>query len=75
MPCYNEAATIGEIVKRVLASPFTAELIIVDDGSTDRTRHLLAGFDDPRVKVVLQPENRGKGRRSARGSPKPRPTT
>ena len=67
MPCYNETATIGEIVKRVLASPHTAELVIVDDGSTDGTRDLLQAFDDPRVQVVLQPHNQGKGAAIRRG--------
>jgi glycosyltransferase involved in cell wall biosynthesis len=67
MPCYNESATIGEIVKRVLASPHTAELLIVDDGSTDGTRDLLASFDDERVRVLLQPENQGKGAAIRRG--------
>ncbi len=67
MPCYNETATIAEIVKRVLASPFTAELVIVDDGSTDGTRELLEGFDDPRVRVLLQPHNQGKGAAIRRG--------
>jgi glycosyltransferase involved in cell wall biosynthesis len=67
MPCYNEAATIGEIVKRVLASPHTAELLIIDDGSTDGTRDLLAAFDDERVRILLQPENLGKGAAIRRG--------
>jgi glycosyltransferase involved in cell wall biosynthesis len=67
MPCYNESATIGEIVKRVLASPHTAELVIVDDGSTDGTRDLLAAYDDERVRVVLQPHNQGKGAAIRRG--------
>jgi len=67
MPCYNETATIGEIVKRVLASPHTAELLIIDDGSTDGTRDLLSSFDDERVRVLLQPENQGKGAAIRRG--------
>ena len=67
MPCFNESATIGEIVKRVLASPHTAELLIVDDGSTDGTRDQLASLDDERVRVLLQPENQGKGAAIRRG--------
>jgi SAM-dependent methyltransferase len=67
MPCYNERETIREVVARVLESPFTAELVIVDDGSTDGTRDILASFDDPRVRVVLQPTNRGKGAALRRG--------
>jgi glycosyltransferase involved in cell wall biosynthesis len=63
MPCFNERATIREIVRRVLAQPYAKELIIVDDGSNDGTRKLLATLasDHPEVKVVLHPENRGKG--------------
>ncbi len=61
MPCFNEERTIERIVERVLASPYTAELIVVDDGSTDRSREILAGIDDARVVVILQPANRGKG--------------
>lgn len=67
MPCYNEAATVLEMVKRVLASPHTAELIVIDDRSTDGTRELLNDIDDSRVKVLLQPENLGKGAALRRG--------
>ncbi len=67
MPCYNEAATVDEIISRVLASRFTAELIVVDDASTDATRQLLSEYDDSRVKVLLQPNNRGKGAAVRRG--------
>jgi len=67
MPAYNETATIDQIVKHVLESPHTAELIIVDDGSTDGTRELLESFTDTRVKVLLQPANQGKGAALRRG--------
>jgi len=67
MPCYNETATIQQIVKRVLASPHTAELLIIDDGSTDGTRDILETFTDTRVRVFFQPENRGKGAAIRRG--------
>jgi len=67
MPCYNENATIVEIVDRVLASPHTAELIIVDDGSTDGTRDILTDIDDPRVQVLFQATNQGKGAAIRRG--------
>ena len=68
MPCYNERATIEPIVERVLASPFTAEVIIVDDGSTDGTRDILQKLArDPRVQVHEQPFNQGKGAALRRG--------
>jgi glycosyltransferase involved in cell wall biosynthesis len=67
MPCFNELATIDEVVAQVLASPFTKELLIVDDGSTDGTRDRLATFDDARVRVLLQPRNQGKGAALRRG--------
>ena len=67
MPCFNESATIEEVAASVLASPYTAELIIVDDGSNDGTLELARGIDDPRVRVLAQPANMGKGAALRRG--------
>jgi glycosyltransferase involved in cell wall biosynthesis len=67
MPCYNEEATVLECAKRVLDSPYTAELVVVDDASTDATPALLDSLDDPRVRVLRQAVNRGKGAALRRG--------
>ena len=50
-----------ELLDQVLASPWVAEIVVVDDGSTDRSRELLATVTDPRVSVIEQPFNQGKG--------------
>ena len=71
MPAYNERQTIREIVDRVLAvnlPNMEKELVIVDDGSTDGTRDVLAELDGTGgVRVFYQSENQGKGAALARG--------
>jgi dolichol-phosphate hexosyltransferase len=65
MPVYNEEATIERAIERVLAADLGAdsyELVIVDDGSTDRTRELLGRREWPgEVRISYAAENRGKG--------------
>jgi len=71
MPCYNERATIREIVGQVQAvdlGSLSLEIVIVDDGSKDGTRDILAELDGHGgVRVLLQPVNQGKGAAVARG--------
>ena len=63
IPCYNERATIGELVDRVRASPYPdKEIIVVDDCSGDGSRDLLQGELRGRVDhLVLHDRNQGKG--------------
>ena len=58
IPCYNEEATIEELVAQVQASPYDKEILIIDDGSQDRTREILAVLaEDPEIRVFLQPKS------------------
>jgi glycosyltransferase involved in cell wall biosynthesis len=63
VPVYNEAATVADVVKTVLAQPLVQELIVVDDGSTDGTWEALQPLakSDRRVKLLRHDKNRGKG--------------
>jgi dolichol-phosphate hexosyltransferase len=63
IPAYNEAATVGVAVKRLLdiRYPCDIELVIVNDGSVDNTMDVLSSIDDPRVVITEHPANRGKG--------------
>lgn len=61
IPCYNEEATIEALINLVLDSPWVAEIIVVDDGSKDRSREILANVNEPKVRVVLHDVNKGKG--------------
>ena len=67
MPAYNEESTIAEIIKLVLGSPYTAELLIVDDCSNDRTFEVVESIGDPRIRLLRQPINQGKGAAIRRG--------
>jgi len=49
------------LIKHVAESPWVREIIVVDDGSTDDTRQILSGVDNPIVRVVFHERNQGKG--------------
>ena len=68
IPCYNEVTTLLEILEVVKEQDVVDEIVIVDDGSTDGTRDLLAEIEaetatdgEPPVKVVYHERNQGKG--------------
>ena len=64
IPCFNESATIRELLDRVINSDccgLLKEIILVDDGSTDKTRQILSKIKNEAVKVILQDKNMGKG--------------
>ena len=63
IPVYNEEATLAEIVRRVQATPYDKELIIVDDASGDRSREILQGLvkDYDNIRLFFHDRNQGKG--------------
>jgi glycosyltransferase involved in cell wall biosynthesis len=65
VPCYNEVGNLRRILEAVRAARFggRAEIVVVDDGSTDGSRELLQGELRPMVDaLVLHERNQGKGR-------------
>jgi dolichol-phosphate mannosyltransferase len=72
MPVYNEAATIREIVRKVMAVPLEIELIIVNDASTDNSAAIIEQEIKPAypsVKVLTHEVNKGKAAAIRTGIP------
>ena len=58
MPAYNEEVGIAEVIKAVKAAKLVDEIIVVSDGSTDKTVEIAKTFDD--INVIEQNPNKGK---------------
>jgi dolichyl-phosphate beta-glucosyltransferase len=71
IPAYNEAARIGRTLAKIrqylTRKGYDYELIVVDDGSTDQTRQVVAQQGSPRTRVVTSRRNHGKGAAVRRG--------
>jgi glycosyltransferase involved in cell wall biosynthesis len=67
VPCYNEAGTVKELLSRVLESPWVAEVVLIDDGSSDETLSIVRSIADGRIRILEQPHNMGKGAALRRG--------
>lgn len=63
MPVYNEEKTLEEIVAQVLETPYEKELVMVDDGSKDRSREIMAELEKKHdeVRCFYHEQNKGKG--------------
>lgn len=63
VPCYNERATIERLLNAVVAvnTGLTVEVLVGDDGSSDGTRDILAKLSLPGLRVILMPDNVGRG--------------
>lgn len=65
VPVYNEERTVDELLRRVVAGPYPypeKEIIVVDDGSRDRTAAILRSWEgQPGIILLRHSENRGKG--------------
>ncbi len=62
IPVYNERRTILQVIEEVRQLPFTTEIIVVDDCSTDGTRGWLETIrGTPGLQLILKEKNAGKG--------------
>ncbi len=65
---YNKAPYVEEAVRSILANTFTDfEYLVVDDASTDGGLEKVKEINDPRIRILESPENRGRAAAANRG--------
>lgn len=67
IPVFNEFRTVGSVVEIACSWDKSAEVIVVDDGSTDDTGNVLAGLAHDTLRLISYTPNRGKGYAVAQG--------
>jgi glycosyltransferase involved in cell wall biosynthesis len=69
VPLYNERSTIRELLRRVLATPQSKEILVIDDHSTDGSYDIVSELArrEPSIRVIRQERNEGKGAAVRRG--------
>lgn len=67
VPCYNEEKTIKELLESVLDQPSVFEVIVVDDGSTDTSSTIVLSINSPKIKLLQNEKNMGKGKTVSKG--------
>ena len=63
VPMYNEAGTLNEVLQKILAQEMVGEVVLVDDGSSDKTAAIARGWEEKeeRVSFIQHTHNQGKG--------------
>lgn len=65
IPAYNEEKIIGENLKKIVGflsrQKYSWEIVVVDDGSKDRTSEIVKSLKNPRIKLIKLSKNSGKG--------------
>ncbi len=58
LPAYNAERFLKEAIDSILAQTYTNfELIVLNDGSTDRTEEIILSYDDPRIRYIKNETN------------------
>ncbi len=62
IPVFNEQASVARVISRVAALPFSKEIIVIDDASTDETRSILQRLEGvEKLQLIFKVKNEGKG--------------
>jgi glycosyltransferase involved in cell wall biosynthesis len=61
IPAYNEEATISLVLKKVLENKLVKEIVVVNDGSSDKTLTKIKSVKSDRIRIINKKTNEGKG--------------